>query len=560
MSKGEGSKALKNRGNVDHEPGWFNNVSSQYKDIISKSRLLHSGSPSIYQLKPKKKTYENLTKLTVGERNVNKVNKTILLVGETGTGKSTLINALVNHTMGVEWEDEVWFQIVEDEKRSQTESQTSDVIVYQVFDFKDETLPYSLTIIDTPGFGDTRGVERDLMVIQKLLVWFQSDDGVHEVNAVGLVMKSSENRLSDRLKYIFDSVMSLFGKGIEKNIVALITHSDGTYPENALRALEAANIKCARDEDNDPVFFLFNNCLDKQRTKKEKGGLQNAWRTTDGGMSEFMTFLEETGPQKLDKTVEVLKERDRLTACIQNLEERIKFIEGKQTEIKQVEEALKKHKEEMKKNKEFTVEVDETYKDKLPIKGGMWGLHFFEGAVTCNVCEENCHYPGCTMAPSPQECNIMKDGRCTSCTGKCPVHNHVKQEWIYVTKTRKVMKTEAEMKQKYEENQAKSEEKLSILEDLKTEMNQLKADKTRVLEEAYRHVVNLNQIALKAHSGSTSVHLDFLIEKMKEKGDRVKVQELEKMKKCQDEGNKGAVQSVWDILKTAGKAVKEWMI
>uniref|UniRef100_A0A3Q1G1M4 Uncharacterized LOC110971477 n=1 Tax=Acanthochromis polyacanthus TaxID=80966 RepID=A0A3Q1G1M4_9TELE len=537
----------------------FSNASSKYKDIISKSRLLHSGSPSIYQLKPKKETFGTLTKLTVGERHVNKINKTILLVGETGTGKSTLINALVNHTMGVKWEDEVWFQIVEDEKRSQTESQTSDVIVYQVFDFKDKILPYSLTIIDTPGFGDTRGVELDLLVPQKLLVWFQSADGVHEVNAVGLVMKASINRVSDRLLYIFDSVMSLFGNNIEENIVALITHSNGTYPKNVLQALEVAKIKCARNEKNQPVYFLFDNCQHKERTEEEEFGLEHAWRVTDRGIKQFRTFMEKTGPQKLNRTVEVLKEREQLTSCIQNLVERIKRIEEKQKAINHNEEVLKKYEEEMKKNKNFTVEVDEVYKAKKPIKGGMWGLGFYDGAVTCTVCEENCHYPECTKAWSPRDCDVMKGGRCTSCTRKCRASDHVKEKWIYVTKTRKVKKTEAEMKQKYEENLAESGEKSSLLENLKKEINKLEADKTRFLEEAYQHVVNLNQIALKVHSGSTSVQLDFLIEKMKAKGDRVKVHMLEKMKKLQEEGNKGAVQSVWDKLKAAGKVVKGWM-
>lgn len=135
-----------------------------------------------------------------------------------------MTNALVNYAMGVKWEDNIWFDAVQDEKCSQLESQTSDVIIYQICRFKGGTLPYSLTVIDTPGFGSTEGTRQDVDISKRLLDCFCSENGVQELNAVGLVLKSSENRLSDRLKYIFDSVVSLFGKDVEKKLVALFTH------------------------------------------------------------------------------------------------------------------------------------------------------------------------------------------------------------------------------------------------------------------------------------------------------------------------------------------------
>ncbi|XP_022624056.1 uncharacterized protein LOC111238698, partial [Seriola dumerili] len=496
----------------------ISNISSKYKDIISKSSQISSGSPARYQLRPKTERIGTLTRRTVGERNLNKVNKTILLVGERGTGKSALINTLVNYAMGVEFDDDIWSEIVEEEERSQTESQTSDVIVYEIFDFKENTLPYSLTIIDTPGYGDTRGTKHDLIVSHRLFDLFSSEEGVHEVSAVGLVLKATENRLSDRLMYIFSSVMSLFGKDMEKNIVALVTHSTGRKPKNVLEALEAAKIKCARDEKNQlPVHFLFDNCQKEDRTD-DREGLEQADKVTMRGMSRFKDFLEKAAPQKLEKTVDVLNEHVRLTACIQNLQERIGLIELKQTEIKQTKEALEKHEHEMEKNKDFTVEVDEVYRDKQPTDGGMGGFLWllYTGAVTCKVCKENCHYPGCTMAWKPGHCKVMKGGRCTVCTNKCPASDHEKEKSIYVNKIKKVEKTLQGMKDKYEENKAESEKKLSLLENLEKEMKELTAKKDQFLEESYQHVVRLEQIALNVDSLSTRVHLDFLTEKMKE--------------------------------------------
>ncbi|CAI5657655.1 unnamed protein product [Oreochromis niloticus] len=476
--------------------------------------------------------------MSVGERNQYKTNRTILLVGETGAGKSTLINALLNYTMGVKWEDRVWFKVVEEEKsksESQTESQTSDVIVYEIFGFEDKTLPYSLTIIDTPGYGDTRGTEHDDIISQRLLDLFGSDDGVHEVHAAGLVLKASDNRLSERLKYILDSVMSLFGKNMEKNTVALITHSDGRRPKNPLQALEAANIKCAKNEMNEPVYFLFNNC---QLEDEEEEFLKLYFEVSERGMREFATFLKETTPLKPEATPEVLKEGIRLTACIQNLQERIRFTEVKQREMKQTQEALEKHDNMM--TEEVPPFVVQVFKHKEPIRAEMCGPGF-KAAVSCTDCEENCHYPGCTVPLN--HCEVFQDGLCTSCNNKCPVSVHVKEKWRYVTRIRRGQKNEPPTKEK-------------DVDLLGKEMNRLTAEKSQFLDESYQHVVRLEQIA--PDSASTIVHLDFLIEKMKEEGDTEKVQKLEEMKSRVDEKTEKAAHWYMQIPSAMKNIGRSW--
>ncbi|KAI4794834.1 hypothetical protein KUCAC02_031813 [Chaenocephalus aceratus] len=559
---------------------FYRNISHKHDNTNYRVEII-PGSPAVHRLIPEQKNIGSIRRLTLGERDPTKMNKTILLVGETGTGKSNLINALVNFALGVKYEDDVWYQIVEEEKRSQTVSQTSDVIVYEVFGLEDRTLPFSLTIIDTPGYGDNGGNERDVHISERLLDLFRSTDGVHEIDAVCLVLKASECRLSDRLMYVFDSVVSLFGKDTEKNIVALVTHSDFMTPENVLRALEDAKIRCAKDEEGQPVHFMFDNKQKTERNERNECALKNAWESTKDEICNFADFLKKKKPKNLKETVEVLNSRISLTACIHNLQERVQFIDLKQREIQRTQEALKKHEQDMKNNEDFTIEVDETFKIKVPVsEWRVWALGLnYGGAVCCEVCKENCHHP-CTLAWYPEHCEVMQyrgnELYCTVCTGKCHVSQHVKTEqctacedecsnpkshqkthWRYENKTRKVKKTIQQMKDMYEKGKQDSEESVSLLETLQEIMEDLQKEKDQLLEESFRHVVKLEEIALEVVSLATQVHLDFLIEKMKENGDTEKAMKLEEMKIKMDK-NERVMSALRYKAAEFGKALKNF--
>ncbi|XP_045073632.1 uncharacterized protein LOC123486382 isoform X1 [Coregonus clupeaformis] len=523
-----------------------NVTSSKMQDIISKSILIDQGPPERYELVTKKQSLDQDDKLrrwTFGERDPTKVNRTILMVGETGTGKSTLINAMVNYVLGVNQEEKVWFEIVEEEKeeekRSQTETQTTGVTVYDIFGFEDGRVPYSLTIIDTPGYGGTRGIQVDQLISEKLLELFRSECGVHLIDAVCLVMKASANILTFEQKYIFDAVLSLFGKDVKKTIVALITHSDGLEPTNALQALKYSQVPCAKDDSDQYLYFLFNNSQRKSvtsakatRAKKEELILKTLWDRSEEGMKDFTEFLGGKIPQNVKMIEGVLRVRKQLEACVSNVRNRIHMIDLKQDEIKQTERALENHKKYMEESKDFSYEVEEKYKGKDPTKQG--------GATTCTVCEENCHYPGCWWVKDLSWCHKMKNYHCTVCTGKCHYTKHVKENTMYVLKTRKVTRTYEDLKKKYEINEKAAEEKVHVISRLQSELEQFTLQKAKLVEESYQCVMNLEEKALKAVSLSTAQHLDFLIDKMKETGYTEKVQKLEEMKKRAEE-HKGAM-------------------
>lgn len=91
---------------------------------------------------------------------------TFMVVGETGSGKTTLLNSFINVLLGVEMKDNFRFRIIKvDLKKSQAISQTDNVNYYNIRSVGGYP---PVKIIDTPGYGDTREIERDKEIMHRL--------------------------------------------------------------------------------------------------------------------------------------------------------------------------------------------------------------------------------------------------------------------------------------------------------------------------------------------------------------------------------------------------------
>ncbi|XP_064201590.1 uncharacterized protein LOC135260280, partial [Anguilla rostrata] len=228
----------------------------------------------------------------IGKKDSQKRNRTILIVGETGTGKSSIINMVVNYMLGVKWEDKIRFEIIPDEGTiRQTESQTIAITAYEVFGLEELSVPFSLTVIDTPGYGDTGGLEKDQSISQNLYKLFNSTRGIQQIDVVCLVVKATENRLTPSQKYIFDAILSLFGKNMEKNILTLITFSDWLMPSEALEAITESGFPFPKNENNEPAHILFNNISSRKYQKKCENVYKTSWDNGIDSMREFFQTL-----------------------------------------------------------------------------------------------------------------------------------------------------------------------------------------------------------------------------------------------------------------------------
>ncbi|XP_052413760.1 uncharacterized protein LOC127958812 [Carassius gibelio] len=504
--------------------------------------LIQRGSPKRFCLSTERNVldeYGKVRKWTYGVKDTSKQNKIVLLVGETGAGKTTLINTMVNYILDVKFDDEIWYEITEEEARDQSESQTSEITMYEVFSVKNHV---SLTVIDTPGYGDTRGLEKDMEVAENLAVLFQSNDGVREIDAVCFVIQASKNRLSDRQHYIISSVLSLFGKDIVNNIMFLITHADGMEPKNVIGAINKARIPCRRDKSGQPVYFLFNNRqADTRHTERRYSRAQRgAWEDSMDDMKHFLQSLDKKNRRSLELTSNVLIERIRFEAYICNLQLQIQEMEMKKAEKVQIQEAIMQNKEKIEECKNFTFKLKKTVKLKVPTESASWKNR---KATTCTFCEENCHEFGCWWASDPSKCEVMKNGFCTVCTGKCHHSQHVKKPHKYIIKNSSIKVEFDNFLKNFEKAEKNSKSFSGIKERLDKDLLEIEDQISILLFNAYRTIKHLSQIALKPDSAFTLKHLNFFIPRVKEAGKENWVRELEEMRTnaVAEESNKDAL-------------------
>ena len=235
-----------------------------------------------------------------------------------GAGKTTLINVMVNYLLGVDWEDDFRFKmIVEAAAKDQTKSVTQWITAYTTPAQEGSPVPYTLTIIDIPGFGDTEGVEQDKHNIVKQVKKLFSKIGpgeIDQLHGIGFVAQSALARLTHTQRYIFDSILAIFGKDVGKNVFMIITFADGQR-QPVLDAVKASKISYE-------TAFKFNNSAIYSENKQDTFD-RLFWEM---GMSSLQTFFTSLGKMpaiSLQLTHQVLDEREYLETTMKGLQDKI---------------------------------------------------------------------------------------------------------------------------------------------------------------------------------------------------------------------------------------------
>ena len=149
----------------------------------------------------------------------------ILLIGETSSGKTSFLNLMCNcalvQTLGFQVDLKAFHAFndfdLENAKSRAMASKTNDAKSYDT-----EFGNMKIRMVDTPGFGDSRGMEEDKLHVSRIIEALKREE---YVNCVCLIVNGRRSRMSATLKYVLSEVTAILPKNVVDRVIIVFTNT-----------------------------------------------------------------------------------------------------------------------------------------------------------------------------------------------------------------------------------------------------------------------------------------------------------------------------------------------
>jgi len=461
-------------------------------------------------------------------------NKIVMVVGQTGAGKTTFLNSMVNYIYNVQYEDKFRLKlIIEQEKKGgQAVSQTDVVSAYFIKKPKGSNIPYDLTVVDTPGFGDTRGIEQDKKIVANIKAFFENV--LDSIDAICFVVKATETRLTGSQNYIFNSVLNLWGKDVKDNIFILMTFADAEEPP-VLDAIKQQGAVA------DCKYFKLNNSVYKKDPKMTSSNKKDPkakqaqifdkmfWEMGTMCFDSLFEGLNSVQTKSVAHSRAVLKERSRITTQIELMSAELDVALSEQQELEKQKRWIKDNEKDLDNYKE-KVYYETVYDNKKEYQSSTI-------ITTCGTCANRTCHPGCCVS-SKEHCGVMGAGGYCSVCG-CHWSKHENRNYIWKKVARKVRKSNwgdnASTKSNYDEARSKMTRSERIIADKERALAAKQKKVTSLIGFVHGCITKLEKIALRPVVTTVGDYIDKLIsaEEDSPQKDQKKIKKLKDYKKME---------------------------
>ncbi|RIA87173.1 hypothetical protein C1645_714063 [Glomus cerebriforme] len=485
----------------------------------------------------------------------------ILLLGETGVGKSTFINAFVNYLK---------FDSLSDAK-----SDNMDVLISSQFTLSDEHYETKIIkigdddsneqtgkvgmsatqscrshvfyaenklirLIDTPGIGDTRGIDQDKKNFENILKHISQ----HQyINGVCILLKPNNSRLTVVFRFCIQELLSHLHRSAKDNIVFCFTNARGTFyrPGDTLPPLKIqlgdlkkrsnVEIKVNHDTiycfDNESFRFLAAIKKDISFTVADEQNYAESWKKSVDESKRLIRYLVTRPPHQVKDTLSLNNARNIVIILSKPLAEigqliqmNIKLIKERQKEIANSKQTI----EELK---------DKLYIPQIDLEPV--GLGHPRTVCTSSGCVRSLQIDQTNQKKidyitlrnvvcdtinnaALRECAAIKsDGTCKKCGCLWDKHMHITYENKQVTK--KIIDQNVVLQ--ISKKQSDQETKKAIIEEYQTKVEQLQNEQKIINEISIKFAQFLRQNAIAAFNDAYADYLDHFIneEKIKKSAD-----------------------------------------
>ena len=437
--------------------------------------------------------------------------KHILVLGETGCGKRSLINSIVNVLFKIEQSHQFRFRVIDNEL--QTGTSTTDAVQGYRVEVKHST--YTYVFWNTPGYLNTRGFQFDMETSKSISQLLHNIQQLHAVVVVEkyseLLTNKSTIKAKQLKKYLFNQMLSYFGNDVIPYVHLFLTFP--SHYEDAQPDLNSYSFPFLPEQ-----VYAINNAVMSEREPVNAQMSGIIWNRNVSLIERFIDKLHDT--QALDLTLStdaILEQTCHLdTTCRMFLNSIDKMWDNtKNYDYMQNEQSEKESCKSS--NTDYITEEILTTKKSVPTK---------ITTIYCEVCVFTCQ-EDCSKKNTKQNPTYDKDGKCKRCPKKCHKSTHKDHPYIIQEKNITRSKVDNEMKAKFDQAQKQLGTIKTKIFACTTEYNELLCDAMVKQEKVRSAVTELRKMTLYIDVNSTYNYLRLIKQQKKSRQEHCTPFEIE---------------------------------